>query len=945
MAGEKSTNIRGITIKLGGDASPLVQAFKDVDKAVKSTTTSLKDIDKLLKVDPGNVTLLKQKQDLLNRSLEETAEKLEAAKKLRDHLLSDNVDNKNQRQIENLNREIVELEQHLDEVRKKSDSFNVLGEQIKAAGNSIKSLGDKVTRVGTALSTHVTAPLAALGTATMAAWKQVDSALDTVRSKTGATGEAMEELEAIVKDIATTIPASFDEAGIAVGEVNTRFGVTGDKLKELSTQFIKFAQINGVDLNDSIDSVQKSMDAFGLSADQAGEFLDYLNKVGQDTGVNVGSLTKTLTTNATALRSMGMGAADAIKLLGDLEKSGVDASLVMQGFSKVQKEALDSGVSMQEAFRKALSSSENAINIFGAKAGPKLYEAFNNGTLSVDMFTGGVASLDDALGNLDRTFEEVKDPSDDLQMAMNELMIVGHDLGEVIQKELAPIIVEITKALREFKDWFVSLDEETKQTIIRCTAIIGAVGPVLVVIGSVISAVGSVVHGIGTLVGLGGKVVGFFAGMGGAASAAQGAAAGVGTAMTTSAAATTAAAGSMTAATTAASGGYLAAAAAATGLGGAVVLAAGSVAAAAVAIYQNWNDLGEMFQTVGQLINANINMSINVIKMMAAQAKVSFTNFANSAKESAGNGMAALKAQVQIGLVQAKALFDTFGTNVRNTIQTTMSNIQSRTSGAMTAVRTVIQTGMAGAQSAVSSAMSGMRSTIDGAWSNIRSITESTTGTIKSNVSGAWNSISESIRGHVTTIKNNITSTFNSAMETAGSKMSSLKSDAASTWSGIVSTISTAVNNIKNAIANTTLKFGSVTIPTFEWVGKNDSTKGTTANIDVGSKTVKYASAMFGGAILKGATIFGAMGDKILQAGEVGSEVVVGTNSLMNMIARTARANSNNATLIAGVGAIYSLLTQYLPEAAADKNVVLDSGRLVGALTPAINRQLGLMMG
>ena len=100
-----------------------------------------------------------------------------------------------------------------------------------------------------------------------------------------------------------------------------------------------------------------------------------------------------------------------------------------------------------------------------------------------------------------------------------------------------------------------------------------------------------------------------------------------------------------------------------------------------------------------------------------------------------------------------------------------------------------------------------------------------------------------------------------------------------------------------------------------------------------------------GGAILKGATIFGAMGDKLLQAGEVGSEVVVGTNSLMNMIARTARANSNNTAVIAGVSAIYNLLAQYLPETASDKAVVLDNGKLVGALVPAINRQLGLMMG
>jgi hypothetical protein len=177
-----------------------------------------------------------------------------------------------------------------------------------------------------------------------------------------------------------------------------------------------------------------------------------------------------------------------------------------------------------------------------------------------------------------------------------------------------------------------------------------------------------------------------------------------------------------------------------------------------------------------------------------------------------------------------------------------------------------------------------------------------------------------------------------------GSVWTNLKNNVSTAWSGITSTINTALTTIKNAIANTSLKFGSVTIPTFSWSGSNNSEKGTTANIKVGSKTVNYASAMFGGAILKGATIFGAMGDKLLQAGEVGSEVVVGTNSLMNMIARTQRANSNNQAVVAGISAIYTLLLEYLPESARQQQIVLDTGKLVGALTPSLNRQFGMMI-
>ncbi len=912
MAGEASYNIRGITIRLGGDASELVKSFKEVDKAAKVTSNALRDVDKLLKIDPGNLTLLKQKQDLLNRSVSETAEKLELAKAKRDELLKDNAGNKNQAGIEALNREIVSLENHLDEVRKKASSFSVLGEQIKAAGANIKSLGDKMQSIGRSLATHVTAPIVAIGTASIAAWKQVDDALDIVTAKTGASGKALEELQNIVKDVATSIPTSFEAAGTAVGEVNTRFGLTGKALEDLSKQFIKFAQVNGVDLNESIDSVQKAMDAFGLSADQAGAFLDTLNKVGQDTGVNVGELTRQMVTNATALQSMGMNAADAASLLGDLEKSGIDTSVVMTGFSKVQKEALESGVTMQQAFRKALSSSESAIDIFGAKAGPKLYQAFQNGTLSVDMFAGGVHKLDDALGNLDNTFEAVTDPSDNLQMAMNELMLAGHDLGEVIQKELAPIIVEVTKALREFRQWFVSLDDDTKQMIVRSAAIVAALGPVLVIIGSVISAIGTIVNGIGAVVGLGPKLVGFFSSMTGAATTAQAAASGVGSAMTSAAAASTAAGGAMTS-------GAAAGSTAATIMGSSIaaVAAAGTAAVAAwgVAGYQiasHWNELKDTFNVVGGYVKSQINLTVASVNLLATKGKIAFDQFSASARDAINIGMTNIRTSVSTGLTNANNLFTAFGTQARNTIQVTMSNIQSRTSGAMESMRANIQNAMNAAHSNINSSMSSIQNNISNAMGNI---------------------------------KTHMSSTFSEAASSFTSKMGELKTQSVSVWSNIVSTISGAITNIKNAIANTVLKFGSVTVPTFSWSGKNDSTKGTTAQINVGSKTVNYASAMAGGAILKGATIFGAMGDKLLQAGEVGSEVVVGTNSLMNMIARTARANSNNSTLIAGVGAIYSLLTQYLPEAAADKSIVLDTGKLVGALASPLNRQLGLMMG
>ena len=71
-----ANRIRGITIEIGGDTTKLDKALSGTNKNIKDTQTALKDVERLLKMDPGNTTLLEQKQRLLAQSVEATAEKV-----------------------------------------------------------------------------------------------------------------------------------------------------------------------------------------------------------------------------------------------------------------------------------------------------------------------------------------------------------------------------------------------------------------------------------------------------------------------------------------------------------------------------------------------------------------------------------------------------------------------------------------------------------------------------------------------------------------------------------------------------------------------------------------------------------------------------------------------------------------------------------------------------
>ena len=485
-------NIKGITIKLGADTTQLSTALKNVNSSAQATQKNLTAVNKALKLNPGNVDLLREKQNLLNQRIEETKTKLDALKQAQAQLDASGVD-KNSEEYKKLRADILNAETSLQQLNKESKSFGSVGAQaVAAVGEKFKAVGGKITEVGTGLSKSVTAPILGVGAASVAAFKEVDAGLDIIVKKTGMTGDELEDMKTRAQNIATTIPTSFETAGTAIGEVNTRFGLTGDELESLSTKFIQFAEINSTDVNSSIDGVQQVLSAFGLTAADAGPMLDTLNKVGQDTGIGMDSLAATLVSNATAFQGFGLNAADAAHLLGQLEKSGIDTSVVMTGMSKVQVAAMKDGISMQDAFTNALSSSDSAIEIFGAKAGPKLYSAFQQGTLSADMFTTSQHSLNDALGSVSDTYEGTLDPITNLTTTMNELKTIGADLVSAVGPQLTDIFKRVGEVVKSLSDKWKGLSDEQKETIVKVAGIAAAVGPLLVVFGKVISVIGTI---------------------------------------------------------------------------------------------------------------------------------------------------------------------------------------------------------------------------------------------------------------------------------------------------------------------------------------------------------------------------------------------------------------------------------------------------------------------
>ena len=502
MAGNR---IKGVTIEIGGDTTKLSDSLKDVDKSLRNTQAQLKDVNKLLKLDPKNTDLLKQKQELLSKQVEETGKRLEELKKAQDTMDQNGVD-KNSDQYKALQREIIETENKLKDAQDASKEFgSVMSQQLSAMGSQLKETGDKIKGVGDSMTKHVTAPIMAVGGAAMAGWAQLDEGLDIVTKKTGATGDAMEEFEGIVKNIGKTIPTSFTTAGEAVGEVNTRFGATGQELEDLSSLFIKFASINDTDVTGSIDSVQKVLAAYNLEAQDTESVLDALTKVSQNTGISVDTLEAGLLSNSAAFQEMGLSVNQAADFMGQVEMSGADVSTVMGGLSKALKNSVKDGKSMNEALadlQKEIEGSKDgtdgltaAYELFG-KSGDKIYGAIKNGTL--DFKNLGEAASESG-GTVTNTFDGLQDPIDNFQTVLNQLIELGYEIGNAVMPVIQDVLETVVPVIQSVTDAWNSLDEEQQGFIVKAALVVAAIGPVLSAVGSVISIVGSAMTAISTV--------------------------------------------------------------------------------------------------------------------------------------------------------------------------------------------------------------------------------------------------------------------------------------------------------------------------------------------------------------------------------------------------------------------------------------------------------------
>lgn len=509
--------LKGITVEINGKTTGLANALKDVTKTSTALSSNLKEINKALKLDPGNTELLNEKQKILSESVAAARKELETLegvqKQVSDQYASGDIDRGAWLEYQN---KLQKAKQHLEDLEKAQKDFGTAAAQtIKEAGAKIEEYGGKASKVGETLTKNVTTPLTAAAAAGVAAFSAVDEGVDTIVTATGASGEALDGLVASYETIATSIPEELGDVASAVGEVNTRFHTTGEELEGKTTLFLQFAKITGGDVVSSVDSADKVLKTFGKTSDDASGLLGMVAKAAQDTGINAQGLMDDVLANSATFKELNFSLEESVNFMALLDENGVESGVALAGLKKAVVNLTDAGMSESEALQTVIDKIKNAGSetealtiaqeTFGTKGAAEMATAIREGRLSLDDLSASMADYSTVVTD---TYNNTMDGVDGATTAANAAKIAMSTLGETISDMLAPIFQHLTQLLIDAKARFDTLDDGQKQAIVTIGLIVAAIGPALVIIGKVITAVGTITTGVGGLVGfVGGTVV------------------------------------------------------------------------------------------------------------------------------------------------------------------------------------------------------------------------------------------------------------------------------------------------------------------------------------------------------------------------------------------------------------------------------------------------------
>lgn len=406
-----STKVRGITIELNADTTGISQGLKTVNSEIGSTQKQLKDVERLLKLDPGNTELLEQKQRLLNDRIGETKTKLETLKKAQQEVEKTFKETgEGQEQYDALTREIQSCERELKDLEKQAGKAEVAMQKIAAAGDKMKDLGGKISDVGSKLTRNVTTPLIGATAASAKAAVDFETAMTGVKKtndelvdSNGKVIISYDDLAESIKELSTTTASSKDEIA-RVMEAAGQLGVGTQYLTEFTKTMIMLGDSTNLSAEDAASAIAKFANVTGMSLDDSQKLGSVIVALGNNFATTESDIVEMATRLAGAGHQIGLSDAQIMGFATALSSVGIEAEMGGSAFSKAM-------IKMQVAAETGYEPVQKLLQFTAAEHG---IDNLRDLQLAIDQEPKFLKTLGDELGMITKEIKATIDAGGNL---------------------------------------------------------------------------------------------------------------------------------------------------------------------------------------------------------------------------------------------------------------------------------------------------------------------------------------------------------------------------------------------------------------------------------------------------------------------------------------------------------------------------------------------------
>ena len=504
---------------------PIKQKIGETENKLKELKEQAKTADEQLS--KGEIS--QEKYDALQREIKETTDELTSLKQQAKDVSDEFGNPISPEQYDALQREIIETEHELQNLQTEATKSQEALVKIGQAGETLEKVGGKIADVGETLTTHVTVPVLAAGTAAVKTASDFDTAMSKVAAVSGATGDELQDLRDKAREMGAKTKFSASEAAEAMNYMAMAGWKTGDMLDGIEG-IMNLAAASGEDLATTSDIVTDALTAFGLTAADSGHFADVLAAASSNANTNVSMMGETFKYCAPVAGALGFSCEDTAEAIGLMANSGIKGSqagtalrsmmnalagevkFCGESFGEIEIATTNADGSMRDlndiladcrvAFSQ-MSESEQASAaqaLVGKNAMSGFLAVMNAAPSDIEKLNSAISTCSDEVDGYNGVTEKMAAVMQDnlggqLTILKSQLEELAISFGEI----LMPAIRAIVSKIQALVDKLNQMDPATKETIVKIALVAAALGPLLVVVGKTMVTVGKLMQFISNL--------------------------------------------------------------------------------------------------------------------------------------------------------------------------------------------------------------------------------------------------------------------------------------------------------------------------------------------------------------------------------------------------------------------------------------------------------------